>query len=445
FTKKSAGSVAMFLLVLCSCFLMFCPSVSARDVDNNNGTRPVVSMAEAMEMALRDNPSVKTMNERITQSNLLVSKAWAILLPNLDANASWTRNDKEISLGIPDYTGQTMIMQEKNASHYGFNASVTLFNARAYPLLKYAYKTVDQSTLAASHFSNELLVAVAGAYYQIDFAKNAVGVAEESLKNAEEFLKLSKGLKKVGQATRIDILRAESLYLSAQNLFENTIDAVEVSKTALAALIDIVGKFDTSTPEKYEPISTVLNELLEIAWNQRRDLQAKRINHEMMDLLRKDILYQWIPKFNLNYGWQWNSSAGFGNEKDSWNVEVAASWSILQGGARRSDYLTQKCEVRIAQNDFKQLELDIHKEIEDNLLNLNKSRRSVDLTMQQLLLVEETHRLVKRQYEVGMATSLDLQSAVEDLASVRQKMVAHNLNYALAALMLNKSVGVYLR
>ncbi|MBN1297302.1 efflux RND transporter permease subunit [bacterium] len=408
---------------------------------------PVISMEEAMALAVRNNPSIKTMYERIRQADYLVDKAWAILLPNLDSNASWTRNESEIAFPMSGTDGSVtqVITQEKYARHLGINASTTLFNARAYPLLQYAYDNVSRTTLSADHGENNLLVAVAGAYYQVEAAHKAVEVAVKSLKNAEEFLKLSEGLRRVGQATRIDALRAESQVIDARNMQQNAQDGVEVAYTALAALIDFTGPFTIAPPQKYQPVSTDLPTLLELAWHQRKDLESARIQVSMEQWLQRDILCQWVPKFSLNYSWQWNSSSGFSDDNDSWNVEVAASWSILDGGARRAEYLTQKSELQIARNTVKQMELDIYKEIEENLLIMNKSRRSLELTMQQVKIMEETHRLISRQFEVGMATSLDLQFAVAQLADVCRQRVVDELNFALSALMLNKSVGVYLR
>ncbi|HPQ42246.1 MAG TPA: efflux RND transporter permease subunit, partial [bacterium] len=337
-------------------------------------SRPVITLTEAKKMALAGNPGIKTLRERLKQANYLVSKAWSILLPTLDANASWTRNDSEIAFGAPGENGEIIetVIQEKNSTHYGVNASITVFNARAYPLLKYAYQNVDFTDLSAGHAENELLVAVVRAYYQVEAANRAVDVAKESLRNAEEFLKLSLGLNSVGQATRIDVLRAESQMIDARNLLLNSKDAVEVSKTALAALIDFTGAFDIASPGVYEPVSTNLDELLEKAWFQRKDLESERIKVQMNERLRQDILCQWIPRLSVNYGWQWNSSSGFGGDNDSWNVELSAYWSILEGGARRADYLNQKSEILIAQNNLKQLELDIHQEIDTNLQNLNR-------------------------------------------------------------------------
>ncbi|MBN1879463.1 efflux RND transporter permease subunit [bacterium] len=449
FSAKTTALIAMIVLI--SCTLCATPGLAA-DVTMpdspfpDSGTIPTITLDEAMTMALVHNPSLQVMKERIMQADYLINKAWAILLPNLDMNASYTHYDKAVSMQFPAEGGETMSIeiQSLESRHAGLNASIAVFNARAYPLLKYAYENRDQADMTASHVSNELLVSVVGAYYQIESAKNAVLVAQDALANADEFYKLSLGLLNVGNATRIDLLRAESEVLDAQNQLDTARDAVELSRTALAALINWTGKFDIKTPQKYEPVSTDLDTLFEMGWQKRRDLDAARHQIRMAERLRQDVIAQWFPSFDLKYGWQWNSNAGYSSDNDSWNVELSARWSILDGGVRKADLQQKESDIRIAQSNMKDLELRIQQEIESNLLELKKRERSIALISKQLKAVEETHRLIKRQFEVGMATSLDLQTAVKDLTAIRQRLVIEELNYALAALQLNKSAGEYL-
>jgi multidrug efflux pump len=421
--------------------------VTTRANDRDDTDVPIMTLEQAIDMALTYNPGIQTMNERLKQSDYLIQQAWSMLMPNVSVNAGWIHHDRGISISLPGENDEFMELdiQKQDVGYAVFNASIAVFNPRAFPLLRYAYSGREAIELHQTHASNDLLVAVVGVYYQIESAKNAVIVASEALANAEEFLRLSKGLSDVGQATRIDVLRAESEVIDAQNLLATAQDAVDMSKTALAALTDHVGQFDIVTPPEYKPVSTDLKQLLENAWQNRKDLEASRLDIRMNEYLRREIQAQWLPAFDLRYSNQWRSSGGLGADNSSWNIELSARWSILDGGFRRAENLRKQSDIRIAEHAVKGLELQIQQEIERNLVELRKSDRSLTLIRKQLAVLEETHRLVKRQYEVGMATSLDLQTAGKNLTSIKQRLVMEELNYALAALMLNKSSGEYLQ
>ena len=55
----------------------------------------------------------------------------------------------------------------------------------------------------------------------------------------------------------------------------------------------------------------------------------------------------------------------------------------------------------------------------------------------------QPHHLVRRQFEVGLATSLDLATASTELAAQRNAQVLEQLMFEINALALNKSIGDY--
>ena len=97
----------------------------------------------------------------------------------------------------------------------------------------------------------------------------------------------------------------------------------------------------------------------------------------------------------------------------------------------------------MAQNSLAQLFLDIRKEVDQNYKQVKKQQRNVDLTAQQVLMAEENHRMVTRQYEVGMASSLDVLNATTTLSNTRNSEIIERLNLDIATLTLRKSVGEY--
>ena len=414
----------------------------------------IINLKQAQALAMKQNPDIQNLNETIRQANILIGKAWAILLPNLDANASITRNDSEISTDYPDFSKPVdpetgafstikSVIQEETARHYGFNASITVFNARSLPLIRYAYQNVDYSILSGEASRDDLLLAVAAAYYQVHATNEAVKVAQKNLDNAEEFYRLSQAKKDVGQATRIDVLRAENEVLSARNNLENSRESVDLAKASLVQLTGIVGNFEIEKPESYDPVEGTLEQLIDQAFRSRKDLQAAQLSINMAKELKSDVIAQWIPSVDLKYGWNWNSATGYSGSHDNWNVELSAYWSIFQGGSRRADLYQKGSEIKVAENKKRKLEQSIRKEVEGSYLEVSKRRRNVELYRQQTEVAQETHHLVKRQYQLGLATSLDVLDAYTQLTRIRINRVIEELAYTIASMSLNKSVGVY--
>ena len=97
----------------------------------------------------------------------------------------------------------------------------------------------------------------------------------------------------------------------------------------------------------------------------------------------------------------------------------------------------------MAKNQADQLSLDIREEVEKGKLAMVQQERNVEIARKQLELAEETHNLVKRQYELGMASSLDVLDAATRLSNARNGLILEQLRCDLNALQLNKSVGIY--
>ncbi len=72
-----------------------------------------------------------------------------------------------------------------------------------------------------------------------------------------------------------------------------------------------------------------------------------------------------------------------------------------------------------------------------------EKRRTVEMAKKQIILAEKTHEMTNKQYQVGIATGLDLLYASSDLSNRRIKQVFEQLQYDLALLGLRKTVGEY--
>jgi len=412
-----------------------------------------ITLREAQNMALRNNPNLRNVGEVMYQADLMIYKAWAILLPNLSMDGSVTRNNSETTMAFPDFanmdpnTGEMpmneIVMQDLWSQKFGFTANMTIFNARSIPLLKNAYENQDSAEYNGRHQKNELLFAVAEAYYQVSSTKKMIDVAEENLENAREFLKLSETRKTVGQATKIDVLRAETEVMNYEKELKNAKDSLQLAKTGLSYLIGINEDFDIAEPESVVPADGDLESLKQKALKDRLDLKVANLQKSMAERYRTEVWTQWIPVFDLTYNWSWASEEGFSGQNDSWRLIFGASWSIFDGGYRVADLYEKDSQMRMAKNQADQLSLDIREEVEKGKLAMVQQERNVEIARKQLELAEETHNLVKRQYELGMASSLDVLDAATRLSNARNDLILEQLRCDLNALQLNKSVGIY--
>ncbi len=443
--KSMKTNILSFLFAALFLFSAF-PAMAREDAKG-----PILTLEQAHRMALQNNPGMRNIGETMRQADILIYKAWAILLPNLSASGKVTRNSHELSMEFPNMDqllagnpNPDMVenkMSELWNQEYGFTANMSLFNARSIPLLMNAYDNIDQTAAIGRHQKNELLFAVTQSFYMVKSAMELVEVNLEALENAKAFHRMAKAQQAVGQAVRIDVLRSEIAVMEAEKGHKNAKDSLKLARTALSYLIGYKGNFEIETPPEVRIPEAPLKELTDKALHERLDLKQANLLVTMADRDRIETFTKWVPVFDITYNWTWNSMEDFTGQNDSWRLIFGLNWSILEGGMKIAEASERASKMRQARNTRNQLRLNVKEEVEKNRIELSQYRNNVEISEKQFLLAEETHRLVEKQYENGMATSLDLLDAQTTLARARSGRIIENLNYNLAALRLNKATG----
>lgn len=429
-----------------------------------------LTLDQAHRMAIGRNYDVKQIDEAIRQAEIITYQAWTILSPNISAGAAITRNDKEIEFGFPDMEalingavsqavaeamgkppppvtppgeGETTVIQDLWSEHYDLSINMTLFNARSIPLVKNAYDNLEASRLLGRHKRNELLFAVTAAFYGVKASKEALDLSREDLGRAEAFLELARARQAVDQGVKIEVMRAELEVMEAGKGVENAGDALKMAKTGLAYLIGLEGDFELTGPPRARPVTGEIEALQVRALKDRLDLSATRLRLTMARRSRTETWTKWVPALDVTYNHAWDSATGFSGEHDSWRLIFGARWALFDGGRKVAELAERASLARQAQYAVSGIALSIKEEVEKGVLELKKRERNLGLADRQVALAEESHRLVQQSYEHGLGTSLELLDASTTLSAARRGRILEALRRDLAALSLNKAVGMY--
>lgn len=430
-----------------------------------NESGPIISVERAHQLAKKNNPNFHNVNEQIYQSETLIQSAWSMLLPNISANAKIIRNKNEIGMNMQflqleprppiqpppnptyyDITGLRDIpitIQEKWQRSLGITANITLFNARSIPLLKNAYDMVDQTKLQSQISRNDLLFAVTSAYYQIANLKELVYVYAENIAMAEESLRMAEARKMVGKGTKIDVMRAQIAVKDGERILADAVDAYYTAKKSLALMIGIRGDFQLILPDKIVDQRQAEKKLTEAALKNRIELKTASMDVTLAKRMRTETKTKWIPVFDATWQLDINSAAGFSGDKINWMLIFAANWSILEGGSRIAELNERKSKVRMAQNRIAALKLEIETDVAQKYQQKVSKERNLEVSGELVALAEENYNMISKQYQVGMANSLELTDASSELANKKVMLALAKLEYELSLLTLGNTIGEY--
>jgi multidrug efflux system outer membrane protein len=407
----------------------------------NPPAKPVktISLTDAQQLAITQNPNIKTIGERVQQANVNISKAWTMLAPSVDATGSVTRNQFEIGF---DMGPERIVIQKLWGQAFGFSANISLLNPRSIPLIKNAYDYEKRSRISAKIQRNDFLFAVTSAYYQALTMKRLITVAEENYAINQKSFTLSEANLRAGQTTSIDVLRTETQLMDSERGVDDASAGYQLAKTVLANLLAINDDFEVVETSRVTPIKGDVDTLTNIAYEDRLEFREAQISKTIEERNKVDVWVQWLPKFDTTFSWDWNSAVGFADSNGVWRVIFGASWSLFDG-ARIADLRLADSDIRIADNDIAQLELDVRREVEQGILEVENRHRRIELAKKQITLAEKNHEMTNKQYEVGIATGMDLLFAANELTQRRVDLVREQLDYDIALLTLSNTLGNY--
>jgi outer membrane protein, multidrug efflux system len=427
-----------------------------------NESGPLISLERAQQLARKNNPSFRNLDEQIYQSEVLIKSAWAMLLPTVSATAQLIRNRSESSMAFPAFAspafkqwvnddtgsvpfpmGDEIVIQKKWQSSIGLTTNVTLFNARSIPLIQNAYDMVDQQRLKAQTARNDLLFAVTSAYYQIANLRELVNVYADNITVAKESLRMAEARKLVGQGTQIDVMRAQIQLKEMEQTLADAVDAYNTAKRSLALFIGVKGDFQLVMPRQIQDVEQTEASLTDSALSNRVELRSAEMDVVLARRMGEETRNKWIPKFDATFKVDLSNVEGFSGEKANWMLIFGMNWSIFEGGARLAERDERASKIRMAQNQIDQLKLDIKTDVANKVQDKISKQRKLEVSGELVALAEENHKMISKQYEVGMANSLELTDAANELANKKVMRVVAKLEYELALLTLGKTVGEY--
>lgn len=398
-----------------------------------------ITLAEALQRALLANEQIALQEYEVSIAGREVSRAWTIISPRLEASGRYERPEEELRRD-----GQVIVPEDS------WRATITarqpLFDGRVLPArrLGLALEQAEMNLLAFT-IQNALFQTTRLYFATLNAAKQ-VEVAKQTVKLAEEEVTRARARFEAGEARRTELLRAE---VDESQAFRRL---VEARNELHLAQVELSRDIDWPTSEPFtlvppEPLPSLpektMEELLLEATEQRRDLAAIRYQRtareEQRDVIRRDV---W-PTLNLEFNHRFVDPESFSSRNNSWDVAAVARIDLWDGGTRRINRLQQSERVEQANWQIIELENTIHVEVQRAWLDLQTLRENLATLRKEVTLAEENYRTLSEQARVGLATSLDVSTALNALAVVRTQLARQEYDVEVAKHRVALVTGVF--
>ena len=364
----------------------------------------VLSLADAENISLAWHPSVAIATQGVVAAEINVSRAGVNLRPSLSASGGYS--DSHTANSANDW---------KIRNSDAFSASLSL----SWVLYDFgrtrASKQEAVANLLAAHESLQDTIiqrvyGVRAAYFDLAQAEAQYAVAEENLRQYDELLRQAELKLQIGSGKRYDVTKARvdrSNALLSLIVASNTIDSARATLNNQMGLADPVRyalNADITLPE----VQDGFDALKELAWTNQPALKVLHARAEAASFAVDRAIADLYPQIAASASTSFTSGT-----PQTW----AFSWgaSILQdlykGWQKRDTIQSGVAALRQARAAVAQQEQQVALALTSALIALNTARESKAVAEQMEGQAQENLELVKRRFEVGDCSMLEVTDA----------------------------------
>jgi len=404
-------------------------------------TQNVMSLREAVDVALRTHPLLKASEQNLRAAEFRVDQVRGGFLPQLYFNTSMTRWDwvlpnKRILLG-----------NSLNDLYAEFTLQQLLYNGGKTGIQSdLAHTLVETESVTRQRLQQAIVYSVARAYLLLLKAERLVGVQELAIENLREHVTTAELLYRSGKVSQLDVLKAQTQIALANEELVKAKNSVTVRRQEIFGAMGVDTVYDFRTVDltealwQREQLRSLREDSLLSLLNRHPDLQRAELDIQEREQEISLAQTDYYPSVFVRGSYNWEDSRVFPGNKN-WNIGVGLSLPLFQGGATQASVDQAKSRTEAARATEEALRQRIQVAVRTTLTTLDDTRSRVRSAAEIVRLAEESEKVASLKYRTGKGTNLDVLDAEMVLTNARINYIQVLTDYAVAIAELNFNLG----
>lgn len=397
--------------------------------------RPI-TLDEAIEIALRRNPTLEQARTNIESAEHTRLAAVGNFLPDLSMSYGYSN----ASTGRLDPTGQGIVSTSYSAQ---LSASYNIFDGwRRFSDLRSARLGVREENARYRETQYETVRLVKQAYFNAVAARELVAVEERRVQRQDDQLAFVEQQLELGRATRSDLLRSQVDLNNARLALLNAQNDARTTTFLLTAVVGSetrVGPVEEATLEP-TPLVYTREQLIDMADRGAPSIQTARAATDAAESAVSSARSGYLPSLSFSGGWAW-SDQEFPPTDRSWSISLRGSYPLFNGFQRETQVYQAQARADLASAQERATRLNLRSDLEAAYSSAQAAQAGIDLALQSVELSEESLRVEQERYRLGLSTILDLQTAQITLSQAEVDLVQRRFDYQLALAQLEALLG----
>ena len=450
----------------------------------------VITLEQALEIALSENISVKVADMEIERTEYAKKGSYAALWPQIDASGAYQRTIKKqvmymdfdmSSLGgmlgggagegegtelpegteIPDGAGSStedtssssgggMEVGRWNTWSTGVSAAMPLVNAQLWQSLKISGMDVELAVEKARASRLDMVTQVKQAYYSVLLSKQAFDVYKQVYENAVRNYEETQKKYDAEKVSEMELIRSKTTVANAIPNVYNAESSVILALWQLKAVlgvdlemnIDVAGALEDYGQQMFYDIHSHDGATLE----DNTTMKQLAIQTEQLAEMVKMQKFANIPSLALAFNYSINAMTNdFKFSEYKWTpysyVGLSLSIPIFAGGKRYN-------AIRQSENQYKQVQLQslnterqLKIAIRQHLTTMEMNMKSYYAAQNAVASAQKAYDIAEASYQVGRSTLIELNDAQLALTQSRLAESQAIYNFVVAKAQLEQTLG----
>jgi outer membrane protein TolC len=392
-----------------------------------------LTIVGAVELALRQNPSILNQIEEIKRNQGLVLQARAALIPQVQGTAGYSQQEPTI---VEDIANESWSLQI-TVTQLLWDGGAALANRRE------AKSNEEAAYYALRDTIDNVVDTVRTQFYRVILDRALVEVQEEAVNLLKSEVDDQQGRVDAGTGTRFDVLQAQT---QLQNQLPVLITAQKNYLLAQATLAKILGipAGRQYTSEEPLPVSGSLDvEPFEVDFE--KALAVARLHRPLLKTDRKKIAAALANRSVVRAGSQPSISANAAPQSETnfrgndlrdvvngWQFGVSGQWNILDGGTTYGKVKAANSQLEEAKITLNDAERQVEVDVFTAMSNLHRAKENMIAAQKG---VEVSLRSFSEAYQrrtEGKGSQLDVFDARNQLTLARSTFLRSEYQYLSA-------------
>jgi outer membrane protein len=432
------SAMRYFILLFLSCLMLPLSAIAGDDA-------PLLTLGEAVEMALRTHPDVRVALEQEEELKGKIKEVRSGAFPQLSLHGYGLRlRDPSILNSssfddVPEEFRKALIPKPNNMFDFGVKLTQPLYTAgkigTALDLAKVSLEEKETHTLSVRR---QLTFNVFQAFHALLLVEANRDVVLETKRLREEHLQQARSRFENGVATEVDVLRSE---VNVANMEPEVIRAENRVRLARSTFNDLIGvdlEYPTriaGTLEFREWQSDEMGHYQELALVQRPEIETLRQQLEearlTLALARAENRLSIDMEGKAGYSVR-EPKNFFNNDFSRWSISVNFNLPLYDSGRKAGLMAQASARYRAAEQMLKKAENDCRLEVKqayDAMQSEEKAITAAQLSVQQ---AERVLEMMESNYRFGAATTLEVMDSQNALSVARNARIAAIYEYEMA-------------